>query len=73
MINAIKPYVIRTFDKYGHETYRERVNSRNAALAAVDKFVSTRHIVEYDTVSNDCADGDVTSIKPEYQVISDMR
>lgn len=73
MTNIVRPYVIRTFDGYGHETHRERFDSRNAALTAVDKYISTRHIVEYDTVSSDCTDGDIANIAPEYKVISDMR
>lgn len=72
-MNVIKPYVIRTFDDYGKETKRERFRTFDATLRAVDKIISKRHIVEYDTVSRDCTDGDITSIKPEYKVISDMR
>ena len=42
-------------------------------MEAASSMSKTQHIVEYDTVSSDCTNGDIAEIKPEYRIIRDMR
>ena len=69
MMNTIKPYVVRTFDGNGCETYRRRFKSEYSAMKAASSMSKTQH----DTVSGDCTNGDIAEIKPEYRIIRDMR
>lgn len=73
MVNVIKPYVVRTFDGNGCETSRRRFKSEYSAMKAASSMSKMQHIIEYDTVSGDCTNGDIAEIKPEYRIIRDMR